>query len=71
MIVKGPSGEKIIVVMLGEQVDDINKQMLIVALENNSGNQSRAAQSLGIHPRTIRHWLNRYGINEADPTHAD
>lgn len=48
MIVEGPSGERFIIVRLGETEREISVQMAALAYDNNSGNTTHAARALGL-----------------------
>ena len=43
-------------------VDEMEKRMIIQALEKTGGNRTRAAEKLGISRRTLHRKLNQYGI---------
>lgn len=62
MIVTNPSGEKQVVVQLGEHEDDIIKQMAILALENNGMVIARAAKSLGLKRSCLSMRLKNWGF---------
>jgi transcriptional regulator with PAS, ATPase and Fis domain len=52
---------------LFDQVERLEKQLLLDALKAAGGNKSRAARLLGVHEATVRTKLKRYGISlEAD-----
>ncbi len=44
-------------------VDEMEKRMIIQALEKTGGNRTKAAEKLGISRRTLHRKLNQYGIN--------
>jgi len=44
-------------------VDEMEKRMVIQALEKTGGNRTKAAEKLGISRRTLHRKLNQYGIN--------
>ena len=50
---------------VGMTVHDAEKLLILRTLEENSGNRTRAAEVLGINPRTLRNKLNEYGIKES------
>jgi DNA-binding NtrC family response regulator len=43
-------------------VDEMEKRMVIQALEKTNGNRTKAAEKLGISRRTLHRKLNQYGI---------
>jgi transcriptional regulator with PAS, ATPase and Fis domain len=45
---------------LGGNLDDMERRMILQALEAHAGNQSKAAQQLGISTRTLRRKLEKY-----------
>ncbi len=45
-------------------VDEMEKQMIVQALENTAGNRTKAAEKLGISRRTLHRKLNQYGIGK-------
>ncbi len=47
---------------LGEEIDSLEKQRILDALEDCGGNQSRAAEQLGISRKTLLRRLDRYGV---------
>ena len=44
-------------------VDEMEKRMIIQALEKTNGNRTRAAEKLGISRRTLHRKLNQYEIH--------
>jgi two-component system response regulator AtoC len=48
---------------LNQKLAEIERQMLMDALEKNDGVQTRAAQSLGISERVLRYKMEKLGIN--------
>lgn len=46
--------------MKGMKLDDVEKMMILEALERHEGNKTKAAKELGISVRTLRNKLNRY-----------
>lgn len=44
-------------------VDEMEKQMIVKALEKTNGNRTKAAEKLGMSRRTLHRKLNEYGIN--------
>jgi two-component system response regulator AtoC len=49
---------------LKTKVADLEKEMIIKALEKNHGNQSRAAEKLGISERVLRYKMTSYSIKK-------
>jgi two-component system response regulator AtoC len=45
-------------------VDEMEKRMVIQALEKTSGNRTKAAEKLGISRRTLHRKLNQYGLGK-------
>lgn len=70
MIITNTKGERQVLVMLGETVEDVKEQMFLVAMENNSGNLKRVCRSLGVHYRTARHWKAKYAGSEEQELQA-
>lgn len=50
------SGEKFVVFRLGEKIRDVQKQCFMLAYENNYGNTSAVARTLGISRKTAFNW---------------
>ena len=46
----------------GLRLDDVERQLIILALERTSGNQTRAAALLGLHRDQIRYRMEKYGL---------
>lgn len=66
MIQFTPTGEKIYLFMLGEKIDTVICEILIVTLENNGHNRVHTARALGVSVRTIRNWIKKYQLGEED-----
>lgn len=49
-------------IRLEEGMGEFECQFLLRVLRENGGNQSRAAEVLGMHRNTLRNKLRRYGI---------
>jgi DNA-binding NtrC family response regulator len=47
-------------------VDEMEKRMILHALEKTGGNRTRAAEKLGISRRTLHRKLNQYGLGKGD-----
>ncbi|MBT8046484.1 MAG: hypothetical protein KJN67_04900 [Pontiella sp.] len=45
-------------------VDEMEKRMVIQALEKTGGNRTKAAEKLGISRRTLHRKLNQYGLGK-------
>jgi len=50
---------------LTEATDELERSMILVALESNAGNQSRAARALGVTEQALRYKLKRLGLTDA------
>ncbi len=48
-------------------LEEAERRMIMRALESGNGNRTRAAQQLGISPRTLHRKLNAYGLRNAVP----
>jgi len=46
----------------GLRLDDVEKQLIVLALERTSGNQTRAAALLGLHRDQIRYRMEKFGL---------
>lgn len=56
----------------GNALADAEKQMILVALERNGNNRTRAARELGISRRTLHRKINQYSENEhSEPVAED
>ncbi|NMC44129.1 MAG: sigma-54-dependent Fis family transcriptional regulator, partial [candidate division Zixibacteria bacterium] len=51
---------------VGMTVHEAEKLLIVRTLEEQSGNRTRAAEILGINPRTLRNKLHEYGMAEAE-----
>lgn len=49
-------------IRLDEAMREFESQFLRHVLRDNNGNQSRTAESLGMHRNTLRNKLRRYGL---------
>ena len=49
----------------GMTVHEAEKILILKTLEDQGGNRTRAAEKLGINPRTLRNKLHEYGVMEA------
>lgn len=56
---------------LAEQLNDVEREMLLAALEKNDWVQTRAAESLGISERVLRYKLAKFGIEKAGKRSSD
>jgi two-component system response regulator HydG len=48
---------------LGDLVEELERRMVVEALQRCEGNQSRAARDLGLPEQAIRYRIRKYGIN--------
>jgi transcriptional regulator with GAF, ATPase, and Fis domain len=46
----------------GLKLDDVERQLVVLALERTRGNQTRAAALLGLHRDQIRYRMEKYGL---------
>ncbi|MEW5876148.1 MAG: helix-turn-helix domain-containing protein, partial [Candidatus Zixiibacteriota bacterium] len=46
----------------GMSIHEMEKQLILATLETEGGNQTRAADKLGISSRTLRNKLHEYGL---------
>ncbi len=51
----------------GLRLDDVEKQLIVLALERTSGNQTRAAALLGLHRDQIRYRMEKFGLLKSPP----
>jgi two-component system, NtrC family, response regulator AtoC len=49
----------------GVNVEDVERQLLVQALERSKGNQTQAAQLLGIDRDQVRYRIEKFGIAKA------
>ena len=54
--------------VLGDTFDleTITQRLVMAALKRGGGQKNRAADLLGVHPRTLTRMMRRYGLAEAD-----
>jgi len=52
-------------VRLDDHLDEIRKRCIVSALEETDGNQTRAAERLGITFRALRYYVQKYGLKAA------
>jgi DNA-binding NtrC family response regulator len=50
----------------GVNLDDVEKTLVVQALERTHGNQTRAAALLGLHRDQIRYRMEKFGVKKAD-----
>jgi DNA-binding NtrC family response regulator len=50
----------------GLNLDDVEKKLVVLALERTRGNQTRAASLLGLHRDQIRYRMEKYGLLKPD-----
>lgn len=48
----------------GVNLEDVERQLLVQALERSGGNQTRAAQLLGIHRDQVRYRIEKFGLSK-------
>jgi two-component system NtrC family response regulator len=60
--IKEPRADVVDQTNLSAVVEGIERRMIVDALEDASGVQTRAAESLGISERALRYKLKKYGI---------
>ena len=58
----GPADGGISLPQDGLRIDDVEKQLITLALERTRGNQTRAAALLGLHRDQIRYRMEKYGL---------
>jgi len=46
----------------GLRLDDLERDLIVLALERTHGNQTRAAALLGLHRDQIRYRMEKYGL---------
>ncbi len=56
---------------VGMTVHEAEKLLILRTLEDQNGNRTRAAEVLGINPRTLRNKLHEYGLSETETETAD
>jgi DNA-binding protein Fis len=49
---------------VGMTVHEAEKLLILKTLEEQDGNRTRAADILGINPRTLRNKLHEYGVSD-------
>jgi DNA-binding NtrC family response regulator len=49
----------------GVNIEDVERQLLIQALERSKGNQTQAAQLLGINRDQVRYRIEKFGLSKA------
>ncbi|MEM7249316.1 MAG: sigma-54 dependent transcriptional regulator [Acidobacteriota bacterium] len=54
-------------VRLDDYLDDLRKRLISSALEETGGNQTRAAQRLGVTFRSLRYYAGKYGLKGGVP----
>lgn len=67
MITVNKYGEDQIVVMPGETVDMITKQMFLIAMHNNGSYMPAVSKALGVCAATVKRWNKEWGF-ENDKT---
>jgi two-component system NtrC family response regulator len=51
----------------GLSLDDVEKQLILRALEKHGGNQTKTARFLGMSRRTLVYRLEKYGVHSRTP----
>jgi DNA-binding protein Fis len=46
----------------GLRLDDVERELIVLALDRTRGNQTRAAALLGLHRDQIRYRMEKYGL---------
>lgn len=65
-LILGPTGENLPGLKIPMRLEEGNKYLILKTLEKFNGNKTRAAEALGITPRTIRNKLAEYKNQEAN-----
>ena len=52
----------------GLNIEDIERRLVVMALERTRGNQTRAAALLGLHRDQIRYRIEKFGLKTAEPS---
>ena len=52
----------------GLNIDDVERRLVVLALERTRGNQTRAAALLGLHRDQIRYRIEKFGLKPEDKT---
>ena len=52
----------------GVKLDDVERQLLVQALERANGNQTHAAQLLGINRDQVRYRIEKFSLERPAPT---
>ncbi len=58
--IKPGYGDDTIQIRLGSTVDDVERELITRTLEFTGGNKTRAAEVLGVSPKTLYNRLERY-----------
>jgi transcriptional regulator with PAS, ATPase and Fis domain len=64
---EAPAGVDAVVIPVGTKLDDAERDLLLRTLARYDGNKTRAADILGITPKTLRSKLARYEGREREP----
>ena len=54
----------------GVNLEDVEKQLLVQALERSRGNQTHAGQLLGINRDQVRYRIEKFGLDRPHPSHS-
>jgi DNA-binding NtrC family response regulator len=60
----GTLGDGTMQIRLGSKLDDVERELIIKTLEFTGGNKTRAAEVLGVTPKTLYNRLERYDRKE-------
>src|SRR5688572_24213156 len=52
----------------GLDIEDVERRLVVMALERTRGNQTRAAALLGLHRDQIRYRIEKFGLKTAEPS---
>ena len=50
----------------GLNIEEVERQLVVLALERTRGNQTRAAALLGLHRDQIRYRIEKFGLKAPD-----
>jgi DNA-binding protein Fis len=54
----------------GVNLDEVERQLVVQALDRAHGNQTHAGQLLGINRDQVRYRIEKFGLVKSDRTHA-
>jgi DNA-binding NtrC family response regulator len=64
----GPDSGDITLPEHGLNIEDVEKRLVVLALERTRGNQTRAAALLGLHRDQIRYRIEKFGLKPDEPS---